>query len=50
VNRTAYSAVTVGGGTAAPLAFIKWYAAVQLQWQSNRAPMTPPATAPSNAW
>ena len=43
----AYSAVTVHGGVSAPLLVIRWYAAVQFEWQSMSVPMTPPDSAPS---
>jgi hypothetical protein len=44
--RIVYSAVTVAGGRSSPCVVIRWYAAVQLQWQSNSVPMTPPLSAP----
>jgi len=46
---TANSLVTVHGGADAPFDFISVQAAVQLLWQSRRAPMIPPLTIPSNA-
>jgi hypothetical protein len=46
----AYSAVTVHGGASRPAFVIRWYAAVQLLWQSSSAPTMPPFSMPGNAW
>ena len=42
-SRTWNSAVTVHGGVSRPAAFIRWIAAVQLQWQSSSVPEDPAA-------
>ncbi len=49
-NLMVYSAVTVHGGSSAPAFSIKCHAAVQLQWQSSKAPQMPPLSMPSKAW
>src|SRR5207244_10231189 len=46
---TAYSAVTVHGGVSAFARRMRWYAAVQLEWQSRSVPAIAPETAPSDA-
>ena len=48
-NVTANSAVTVHGGASSPLPTMRWWVAVQLQWQSKSVPMMPPLRTPSNA-
>jgi hypothetical protein len=49
-NFTWKSAVTVQGGSVAPVAFMRACAAVQLLWQSSKAPMMPPFKMLAKAW